>query len=138
MNKPLSLRSIVFKLFFIFLPLMISACSNWEWLGRDVDIVFSKPRVHLYLYSNYKADAKKYISALGNSGYEVVLRKGELPISQDTSFIIHSPGVNPDHSFEIENIVKILEAVGVRKISQYQYRLGKHSYTPNNVGIYLL
>lgn len=128
------------KLFFvIIIIILIAGCSSFSGSHRDKELLFNKPRVHLYLYSSFKLEPEKYILAFTSKGYEVELRSGELPMPEEKSFIIHSPNMlNPNHYSGVENIIDIIKSLGVTDINQYQYFLGKHSYTPTNVGIYLL
>ena len=126
------------KIFTFLLILAITGCTTWNGLLGNGEVVFDKPRIHLFLYNDYKSDPDKYINTLRSAGYDVILRDGDLPKNEATSFIIHSPGLNPSHFSEIENIVEILKSIGVKKLNQYEYQLGKHSYTHQNVGIYLL
>lgn len=127
------------KLFFATLIILISGCSSLSEFGGDKELLFNKPRIHLYLYSSFKLEPEKYIVAFTSKGYEVELRSGELPEHEGKSFIIHSPNMlNSNHYSDVENIINIIKGIGVSEINQHQYFLGKHSYTPTNVGVYLL
>ncbi len=126
------------------LPLLISifviltGCSSWSWLNGNDEVEFGKPKIHLFLYKGYKDSSAEFVDAFTVAGYEVVLRKGLPPSNEVSSFIIHSPGLNPDHSLEVETVISILKQQGVPVVLQYQYGLGNHSYTPKNIGVYLL
>lgn len=127
------------KIFFAFFIISIAACSSPSGFSGDKELLFNKPKIHLYLYSNLELESEKYIAAFTNKGYEVELRRGELPKQEEQSFIIHSPSMlNPNHYLDVESIVNILNEIGFSEINQYQYFLGKHSYTPPNIGVYLL
>lgn len=126
------------KIFIFLLSLAVTDCATWNGFLGNNEVLFDKPRIHIFLYNDYKQDPDKYVSALQSAGYDVFLRNGDLPTNEKISFIIHSPGLNPSHYDEIANIIKILKSLGAERINQYEYQLGKHSYTPKNVGIYLL
>lgn len=127
------------KLFFATFVILVSACSSLSGFSGDKELKFNKPKIHLYLYSSLELESEKYIAAFTSKGYEVEFRHGELPVHEEKSFIIHSPSMlNPNHYLEVENIVNLLKEIGVSEVNQYQYFLGKHSYTPGNIGVYLL
>lgn len=126
----------LFLFIFIFLTTSCSLISKSEQHER---VQLKKPTIHLHLYSSFKSQPEKYISAFTSKGYKVEVRAGELPENEGKSFIIHSPSIlNPNHYADVEDILSIIKESGVLEINQFQYFLGKHSYTPNNVGVYLL
>lgn len=125
--------------FFATLMLMISGCTLLSDVGQDKALRFNKPRIHLHLYSSFKAEQERYITAFTSRGYEVEVQHSELPGNEEKSFIIHSPSMlNPNHHSNVDDIIETLKNLGVLEVDQYQYFVGKHSYTPNHVGIYLL
>ena len=127
------------KLFFAISTILIMSCSSFSEFSGDKKLVSSKPRIQLFLYSKFQSEPEKYITAFTSKGYEVEFRHGELPANEEKSFIIHSPSMlYPNHYSDVEDIVTIIKGIGVSEINQYQYFLGKHSYTPTNIGVYLL
>lgn len=127
------------KLFFGILIVLMTGCSSLTGVGESNQRLLNKPKIHLYLYSGFDSTPEQYITAFAEKGYEVELRHGELPANEEKSFIIHSPSMlNPKHDLDVANVISILNDAGIVEINQYQYFLGKHSYTPGNVGIYLL
>jgi hypothetical protein len=126
-------------LFLSILILVITGCSLVPEFQDNRKMQFNKPKIHLHLYSRFQSEPEKYIAAFTSKGYEVEVQHSELPGSEEKSFIIHSPSMlNPNHYLEVENILTILKEIGVLEINQYHYFVGKHSYTPNHVGVYLL
>jgi hypothetical protein len=129
----------VLKIYLVAFLFLTTACSSLSNLSRDKELKFNKPKIHLYLYSSLELKSEKYIAAFTSKGYEVEFRHGELPAHEGKSFIIHSPNVlNSNHYLDVENIINILNEIGFSEVNQYQYFLVKHSYTPGNVGVYLL
>ena len=125
------------KVVLICVLFFLSGCTYLSWLGGEQMVVFDKPKVHLFLYNDYKTKENEFVSALVDGGFEVVLRSGKPPKADASSYIIHSPGLNPDHFQEIDTIIDILRGLGVRDIGRYQYGVVNHSYTPKNMGVYL-
>lgn len=127
------------KLFFVLFILLATGCSMFFGIEQDKRVQLGKPKIHLHLYSSYKLEPEKYIAAFTSKGYKVEIGSSELPSSEEKSFIIHSPSLlNPSHYSDVQDILNILRGVGIKEVDQYQYFLGKHSYTPNNIGVYLL
>ncbi|WP_370979571.1 hypothetical protein [Agaribacterium sp. ZY112] len=116
----------------------LSGCSSGFYSGTYKGINLGKPKIHLFLYGEYKNDSSRFLNAFGDGGYEVVLREGLPPPNQGSNFIIHSPDLSPDHFLEVDAVLGILHREGVKDILQYQYRLANHSYTSKNIGVYLL
>lgn len=129
---------LVLKVFLMTVVLTIAGCTSGVGVEGNKSIGFGKPKIHLYLYGQAKANSDKYIGVLRDAGYEVALRPGELPTDETKSFIIHSPGINSSHYSEIQDLVELLQSVGVNEIVEYLYSRGKHSYTNRHVGVYLL
>lgn len=128
----------ILKISLIAIALTITGCSSGFGIDSNKPIELGKPKIHLYLYGQVKSSSDKYIEVLRDAGYEVALRTGELPTDETKSFIIHSPGINSSHYSDIQNIVELLQSVGINEIVEYQYSRGKHSYTQRHVGVYLL
>lgn len=127
------------KIMLVIFTLFMMSCSSLSEFSGNKSAQFNKPRINLFLYSKFQSEREKYISIFASKGYDVELRQGELPEHQEKSFIIHSPSMlNPNHYSDVEDIVSIIKGAGISEINQYQYFLGKHSYTPTNVGVYLL
>jgi hypothetical protein len=62
------------KYFFIVLTFTIVGCSSFAGSRASDGIVFNKPRINLYLYTQYENESEKYITALRAEGFEVILR----------------------------------------------------------------
>lgn len=121
------------------LALVLTSCSLFSDNERGTGKPFNKPKIHLHFYSDFTEGQEHIIAAFTGKGYDVIVQKSELPSDEAKSFIIHSPSLlNPSHQSNVEDIVDTLKDLGILEVNQYQYFLGRHSYTPNHVGVYLL
>lgn len=74
--------------FFATLMLMISGYTLLSDVGQDKALRFNKPRIHLHLYSSFKAEQERYITAFTSRGYEVEVQHSELPGSHAGIYLL--------------------------------------------------
>lgn len=91
--------------------------------------------VHIHLYGAAKFQAKSYVSLLEKSGMQVCVRDNEPPDTSSKNIIIWA---STESGLALRNQLEtVLALKGVDIESRYKDKLGTHSYTDGNVGVYL-
>lgn len=117
----------------------LQACSSMHEFWR-IEIGSTKyikePILHLHVYDSSMKDETELKSALEKQGYVVKIRNNGLPNNDNSSFVIYNL---PLHDYIwVAKLEKTLAELGVKNLHVYPLQSGVHSYSPGNIGVYIL
>lgn len=96
----------------------------------------SQPQINIFAKHITEAEANKITTALSASKFDVYTSGVEFPASIDVNTIIYTP--NKYANKHIEQLVSLLKPLGYEIHSVNLVMSENHSFTANNIGLYLL
>lgn len=95
-----------------------------------------EPILHLHVYGSSLINEMELKDALEEHGYVVKIRENVLPNNDESSFIIYNL---PLHEYIwVAKLEQVLAELGVNNLQIYTVQNGVHSYSPGNIGVYIL